>query len=92
MGTSKYQQLARKRVGIEGVPSVLRMRYRVDHLPVRGLVHSKVYLGFKISAINCKRLIKGLISGPIPELSNVSYNHLLKIFSFQRTYTLKFSA
>lgn len=54
MGTSEYQELASKRAGIEGVFSVLRRRYRVDHLPVRGLVRVKVYLGFKISAINCK--------------------------------------
>ncbi|TFB08027.1 hypothetical protein E3V08_05820 [Candidatus Atribacteria bacterium MT.SAG.1] len=58
MGTSEYQELARKRAGIEGIPSVLRRRYKIDHLPVRGEVRSKVWLGFKISAINCKRLIK----------------------------------
>ena len=66
MGTSKYQELARKRAGIEGIPSVLRRRYKIDHLPVRGLVRVKVYLGFKISAINCKRLIKRLINRPNP--------------------------
>lgn len=42
MGTSKYQQLASKRAGIEGVPSVLRRRYNIDYLPVRRLVRSKV--------------------------------------------------
>jgi hypothetical protein len=92
MGTSKYQQLARKRTGIEGIPSVLRRRYNIDHLQVRGLVRSKVWLGFKISSINCRRLIKVLISGPRTKLSNLLYNHLLKIFSFQRAYTLKFAA
>ena len=66
MGTSEYQELARKRAGAEGIPSVLRRRYKIDHLPVRRLVRVKVYLGFKISAINCKRLIKGLINKPIP--------------------------
>jgi len=92
MGTSKYQQLARKRAGIEGLPSVLRRRYKIDHLPVRGEVRSKVWLGFKISAINCKRLIKGLINRPIPELSTLLYNHLFSLFSFQRTYRVKFAA
>jgi len=106
MGTSEYQELARKRAGIEGVPSVLRRRYKIDHLPVRGEVRSKVYLGFKISAINCKRLIKGLMNRPIiPELSTLLYNHLLSLFSFQllynhllslfsfqRTYIVKFAA
>jgi len=92
MGTSKYQELARKRAGIEGIPSILRRRYKIDHLPVRGEVRSKVWLGFKISAINCKRLIKGLINRPIPELSTLLYNHLFSLFSFQRTYRVKFAA
>jgi len=92
MGTSEYQKLARKRAGIEGIPSVLRRRYKIDHLPVRGLVRVKVYLGFKLSAINCKRLIKGLMNRPIPELSTLLFNHLLSLFSFQRTYRVKFAA
>jgi len=92
MGTPEYQELARKRAGIEGIPSVLRRRYKIDHLPVRGEVRVKVWLGFKISAINCKRLIKGLINRPIPELSTLLYNHLFSLFSFQRTYRVKFAA
>jgi hypothetical protein len=92
MGTSKYQELARKRAGIEGIPSVLRRRYKIDHLPVRGVVRVKVWLGFKISAINCKRLIKGLTNRPIPELSTLLYNHLFSLFSFQRTCRVKFAA
>ena len=92
MGTSEYQELAKKRAGIEGIPSVLRRRYKIDHLPVRGEVRVKVWLGFKISAINCKKLIKGLMNSPIPELSILLYNHLLSLFSFQRTYRIKFAA
>ena len=92
MGTSEYQELARKRAGIEGIPSTLRRRYKIDHLPVRGEVRVKVWLGFKISAINCKRLIKGLMNRPIPELSTLLYNHLFSLFSFQRTYRVKFAA
>jgi len=92
MGTSKYQELAKKRAGIEGIPSVLRRRYKIDHLPVRGEVRSKGWLGFKMSAINCKRLIKGLMNSPIPELSILLYNHLLSLFNFQRTYRVKFAA
>lgn len=92
MGTSKYQKLARKRAGIEGIPSALRRRYKIDHLPVRGLIRVKVYLGFKISAINCKRLIKGLTNSPIPELSTCLFGHLFSLFRFQRTYQVKFAA
>jgi len=92
MGTPEYQELASKRAGIEGIPSVLRRRYKIDHLPVRGEVRVKVWLGLKISAINCKRLIKGLMNKPIPELSILLFNHLLSLFSFQRTYRVKFAA
>jgi len=53
---------------------------------------NKVWLRFKISAINCKRLIKGLINRPIPELSTLLYNHLFSLFGFQRTYRVKFAA
>ena len=58
MQTDEYKKIASKRAGVEGIPSVLRRRYDIDNLPVRGLVRSKIHLGFKISAINCKRLIK----------------------------------
>lgn len=92
MGTSEYQELSRKRAGIEGIPSVLRRRYKIDHLPVRGVVRVKVYLGFKISAINCKRLIKGLINRPKEGLPSLLYHHLFSLFSFQRTYQVKFAA
>jgi hypothetical protein len=50
MGTSEYQELASKRAGIVGSPFILRRGYKIDHLPIRGLVRGKVYLGFKISA------------------------------------------
>jgi len=92
MGTFEYQELARKRAGIEGIPSVLRRKYKIDHLPVRGLIRGKVYLGFKISAINCKRLIKGLMNRPKGSLPALLYNHLFSLFSFQRTYRVKFAA
>lgn len=35
-GDLQDQELARKRAGIEGIASVLRRRYKIDHLPVRG--------------------------------------------------------
>ena len=63
----------------------------MDHLPVRRLIRVKPYLRFKISAINRKRLIKGLINRPIPELSILLYKHLFSIFSFQRAYRFKFA-
>jgi len=58
MSTTEYRTLAKKRNGVEGIPSVLRRKYNVDHMPVRGLVRSKIWFGFKIGAINVKRVLK----------------------------------
>lgn len=60
MGSEDFKKLARKRNGVEGIPSVLRRRYGIDSLPVRGLLRSKIWLGFKVGAINVKRLLKSV--------------------------------
>ncbi|NLB90574.1 MAG: transposase [Clostridiales bacterium] len=59
MSTDEYRVLSKKRNAVEGIPSVLRRRYHVDHIPVRGLVRTKIWFGFKIGAINAKRVLKG---------------------------------
>ena len=59
LSTEAYRTLSKKRNGVEGMPSVLRRRYHVDHIPVRGLVRTKIWFGFKIGAINAKRVLKG---------------------------------
>ena len=43
LSTKEYQVIANKRNGVEGIPSVLRRRYGVDHMPVRGLLRSKCW-------------------------------------------------
>lgn len=58
MHEDEYRELSRKRNGVEGIPSVLRRKYDVDHIPVRGTLHSKLFFGFKIGAINVKKLLK----------------------------------
>jgi hypothetical protein len=78
--------------GVEGIPSILRRRYNIDNLPIRGLVRSKFWLGFKISAINCKRLIKSRLLATRIALFPLFYNHLLEIFSFQRAIAIKIAA
>jgi hypothetical protein len=57
LSTEEYKEYSRKRNGVEGVMSVLRRRYQVDDMPVRGLLRSKMWFGFKIGAINIKRMI-----------------------------------
>ena len=63
MGEEAYKELARKRNGIEGIPSILRRRYGIDNLPVRGLLRSKAWLAFKVGAINVKRLLRSMEEG-----------------------------
>jgi len=72
LSTEEYKEYARIRNAIEGVPSILRRRYGIDEMPVRGLVRSKMWVGFKIAAINTKRIIKR-----IKDEGNEGYNTLL---------------
>ena len=53
----EYQELAKIRNGVEGIPSVLRRKHHVDQMPVRGYLRSKMWFGFKITAINVKRVL-----------------------------------
>ena len=48
--------IGRIRNGIETVPSVLRRKYRVDEMPVRGRLKTKVFFGFKMFALNFSKL------------------------------------
>jgi len=58
--TKEYKMLANFRNGVEGIPSVLRRKYKVDSMPVFGLKDSRIWFGFKIAAINATRLIDAL--------------------------------
>lgn len=58
IGTEEYSKVADQRAGVEGIPSVLRRKYKVDSMPVRGLLRSKFWFGFKIAAMNFKSLMK----------------------------------
>lgn len=63
MQTEKFKNCARIRNGVETVPSILRRKYHVDVMPVRGLLPGKLYFGCKIAALNFKKLFnyrKGL--------------------------------
>jgi len=65
MGTDEYAELTNQRAAIEGIPSVFRRKYNVDYMPVRGLVRSKIWFGFKVGAYNIKKLFKGLKAAAI---------------------------
>ena len=46
------------RNGIETVPSIIRNKYRVDKMPVRGKLKTKLLFGFKVAALNISKLIR----------------------------------
>jgi len=56
--TEEYWTLAKKRNGVEGVPSILRRRYGIDHMRDKGLVRKRQRLGIKLMAVNAVRLTK----------------------------------
>lgn len=59
MKNEDYVALANKRAGIEGTNSALKRSYGLNHMPIRGLVRSKIWFGLKLGALNCKRLVNG---------------------------------
>jgi len=44
--------IARIRNGVETIPSILRRKYHVDEMPVRGKLKTKIRFGFKLLALN----------------------------------------
>jgi hypothetical protein len=71
IGTERHRELSNYRAGIEGVPSVIRRRYNADHIPVRGLVRSKLWINLKIMAFNFKEFVGYLLkNSPAASLSN----------------------
>lgn len=58
MNTEEFRELAKDRNGVESLPSTLRRKYDVDKMPVRGRIRTKLYFGFKIAALNFRKLCK----------------------------------
>mgnify|MGYP001333524842 CR=1 FL=1 len=54
LGDERYEELADFRVGVEGVPSLLRRAYNVDRIPLRGLLRRGIWVHSKIMAFNFK--------------------------------------
>jgi ferredoxin len=60
LGSEEYRKLIKKRNGIEGINSVLRRTYGIDHMREKGLVRKRQRFGLKLMAVNAKRLYKWL--------------------------------
>src|SRR5690625_4370 len=58
LGTERHKELSNYRAGIEGIPSILRRAFHIDHIPVRGYVRSKIWVNAKIMAYNFKMFWK----------------------------------
>ncbi len=48
--------IARLWNGVETIPSILRRKYHVDEMPVRGKLKTKIRFGFKLLALNFSKL------------------------------------
>lgn len=55
-GDETMKLIGRIRNGVETIPSILRRKYHVDDMPVRGKLKTKVFFGFKMLALNFSKL------------------------------------
>ena len=56
--TEEFKKLSRFRNGVETIPSILRRKYRIDKMPVRGLIRGRFWFGCKIGALNLRKFCK----------------------------------
>ena len=60
---------SRFRNEVEALPSILRRKYRVDQMPVRGLLATKLFYGFKIGALNIFKFCQCMRKrGSVPQI------------------------
>ena len=52
--------IGRIRNGVETVPSVIRNKYGVDKMPVRGKLRTKQFFGFKVAVLNFSKLWRSI--------------------------------
>ena len=58
MNTEEFKNLARLRNGVETIPSILKNRYNVNKMNVRGKRRCKFSFGCKIAALNFNKLFR----------------------------------
>ena len=78
-----YKKTSRLRSGIEGIPSVLRRKYRIDDRKTKGVVYLKIVLSSSILSINIKRITKYVKQKKVVcKLNNKFYKLKRNIYSF----------
>lgn len=90
MHEREYIKLVNKRAGIEGIPSVLRRRYKIDTMPIRGLLRSKLWVGLKIAAYNFKKLLKQFLESGFDYWFNTILSIFTVIINYFKFYFLEF--
>lgn len=56
--TDTFKQMVHFRNGVETIPSIMRRKYNVDHMPVRGLIRCRIWFGLKIGALNFNKFCR----------------------------------
>ena len=58
LNDSRFRHFVNKRNGVEGIPSVLRRKYRVDEIPYFGIDYARRYFYTCVTAYNIAKLIR----------------------------------
>jgi len=83
MSEPEYKRIAKLRNAVEGIPSLMRRKYRIDEMPVRGYVRSKCWFFLKVGAINVKRILAYTSSHAFCTfLNNLFYHFQFSRFNF----------
>ena len=90
MSQSQYIEIINQRAGVEGIPSVLRRRYKIDNMPIRGLLRSKLWVGFKIAAYNFKKLLVNILKNTADALIKFFIAYFLLFYNILKCNKLKF--
>ena len=56
--SGEFSRMTRIRNGVESIPSVMRRKYHIDQIPVRGLIRKAAFIGFKLGALNFGKFLK----------------------------------
>ena len=56
--SEEFKKQSSFRNGVETIPSILRRKYGIDKIPVRGLIRSRFFFGCKIGALNIKKFCR----------------------------------
>lgn len=63
--TDEFRKYASFRNGVEAIPSLLRRKYKIDCMPVRGKLPTAFFFGCKIGAINVSKFCRWIQSSDL---------------------------